>query len=140
MMRRLTADDFVGEWRLEREIADRHAIQSGTMVGQAVFLLSAPERLDYAETGILQLAQGPALTAQRRYFWQFGAGGVQVFFQDGRPFHDFIPHGHATGTDHPCGEDYYTVRYDFTAWPLWTAVWTVKGPRKDYVSTSVYRR
>ena len=39
-------------------------------------------------------------------------------------------------TVHLCAPDRYEVAYDFTAWPHWSATWTVEGPRKDYVMTS----
>jgi hypothetical protein len=48
--------------------------------------------------------------------------------------------GQADGTEHPCGDDHYTVQYDFRSWPQWTAVWQVSGPRKDYTSRSAYTR
>ena len=140
MTRRLIADDFVGAWQLDRVIEDRMGAQSGALTGQASFKVMGGDTLAYGETGRLTLRQGPVLTATRRYTWAFEGARVQVAFEDGRPFHDFTPQGHAAGTDHPCGEDYYTVRYDFTGWPRWTAQWTVIGPRKDYVSTSVYVR
>ena len=135
----LTAADFQGVWALRRTIVDRRDGQNGTLAGQAVFMTTQPDHLTYEETGRLTLESGVTLEAQRRYQWVFAAGAVIVTFEDGRPFHSFTPEGHAAGTDHPCGDDFYTVRYDFTAWPVWRAVWTVKGPRKDYVSTSTYR-
>ncbi len=133
-------DDFLGRWALERRISDHHSGQDGQMTGEAVFTTQGADRLIYDETGTLTLAGGTAFTATRRYLWQFGESQIAVFFADGRPFHTFVPAGHAAGTDHPCGDDFYTVRYDFTCWPDWQAVWTVTGPRKDYVSTSRYAR
>lgn len=140
MGRVLTADDYAGEWRLDRQIVDLTGAQGGSLTGTARFVCVADTRLDYIENGTLTLTNGAVLTAARRYLWVFGASKVQVYFDDGRHFHDFVPQGHAAGTDHPCGEDYYTVRYDFTVWPVWTAAWRVKGPRKDYVSTTRYSR
>ena len=140
MTRPLIADDFVGEWQLDRLIADRTGAQSGTFKGQADFRATGDDTLAYDETGLLTLDHGPVLTATRRYVCVFEGPRVLVAFEDGRAFHAFTPQGHAAGTDHPCADDFYTVRYDFTAWPRWTASWTVKGPRKDYVATSVYER
>ncbi|MDP5362201.1 MAG: DUF6314 family protein [Paracoccaceae bacterium] len=136
----VTAQDFAGEWVLERTIKDNLHGQDGTLVGQAVFKATDTSHLIYEENGTLTLQSGVSLAASRRYLWEFAGEAVVVTFDDGRPFHQFVPSGHAAGTDHPCGDDFYTVRYDFTAWPRWVAVWTVIGPRKDYVSTSVYLR
>ncbi|MGJ8622196.1 MAG: DUF6314 family protein [Yoonia sp.] len=132
--------DFQGEWSIKRQIVDHLAGQDGTLVGQAVLTQTDPDQLDYAEAGTLTLATGAQMTAVRRYLWTFGRDCVAVCFDDGRPFHSFVPDGHAAGTDHPCGADFYQVRYDFTRWPAWSAVWTVTGPRKDYVMTTHYAR
>ena len=132
------ARDFEGNWTLHRSIRDRLIGQHATLDGQAVFTATDKTHLTYEETGLLELEGGTTLQAMRRYFWSFTPEAITVAFDDGRPFHAFIPTGHAAGTDHRCGDDLYTVRYDFTAWPLWTAAWTVQGPRKDYVSISHY--
>ena len=131
--------DFEGKWHLERTIRDNLYGQHGTLVGQAVFSSASPNKLSYDEAGKLSLEAGGELEATRRYHWAFQAEEVVVTFADGSPFHQFTPAGHAAGTDHPCGEDFYQVRYDFMRWPVWTAVWTVHGPRKDYISTSSYQ-
>lgn len=136
----LARDDFLGDWVLNRTIDDHLSGQNGALTGTARFVPDGSAGLVYDETGMLLLATGVQMAATRRYLWTFHEAGVEVFFDDGRPFHGFVPDGHAAGTDHPCGEDYYTVRYDFSDWPRWTARWTVKGPRKDYVSTSIYSR
>lgn len=134
----LAAGDFAGQWVLNRTIRDNLLGQNGTLAGQVVFTPTDSDRLTYDETGILNLISGATLVASRQYLWRFLHDAVFVTFDDGRPFHQFVPAGHAAGTDHPCGQDFYAVRYDFTQWPRWVAVWTVTGPRKDYVSTSVY--
>ena len=136
----LGPDEFLGDWVLSRTIADQLQGQEGRLTGTARFEEAGARRLAYVEKGRLRLGAGPELVAQRQYYWDFEGEGVDVTFDDERPFHRFTPQGHAAGTDHPCGEDYYTVRYDFSGWPRWEAVWTVKGPRKNYVSHSVYQR
>ena len=55
-----------------------------------------------------------------------------------RPFHE-IPMGVADPEAiHDCPPDRYHVAYDFARWPIWGSVWTVTGPRKDYVMNSAY--
>jgi len=134
----LTQADFAGVWLLRRQIDDRLSKQTGEFDGTATLIDGTGGGLIYDEKGTMKLGDGPAMTAERRYLWSFDAGRIDVTFADGAPFHSFMPAGHVAGTDHPCGADFYTVRYNFTAWPVWSAVWTVTGPRKDYVSTSVY--
>ena len=136
----LSADDFAGAWTLERDITDRHLGQDGRFRGTADLRADGASILRYAETGQMQLGRGPAMTATRSYNWQFTDAGVFVTFADGAAFHSFIPTGIGAGTDHPCGDDFYQVKYDFTKWPEWSATWSVSGPRKDYTSTSRYTR
>lgn len=118
--------------------------------------------LIYEETGVLHLPDAAPMQASRRYLWRKagpgpGAGpGIAVYFPDGRFFHAFgvppegaAPHEVAAGSGaafsvveatHWCDPDDYHVRYDFAHWPAWRAEWRVKGPRKDYVMLSEYRR
>lgn len=127
--------DFEGVWRLTRQIEDARAGLTGRLDGQAVF---APGQggLILTETGELRYGDGAPMQAERRYLWRAEAGGIAVFFEDGRPFHWFSP---ATPeARHVCPPDLYQVRYDFSAWPAWRAVWQVSGPRKDYIMESLY--
>ncbi|MEJ6398009.1 DUF6314 family protein [Yoonia sp. 208BN28-4] len=139
----LGPNDFVGVWQLERKLEDRLGVMDGTLVGKAVFDGGGDADLGglrYEESGSLTLASGGVMQATRTYYWQFDDSEVHVRFADGMPFHGFVPHGQSAGTPHLCGADLYVCAYDFTHWPAWKAVWTVKGPSKDYISTSHYRR
>ena len=132
--------DFAGRWRLERRIADRRAGVEGRFDG-AADLTPEGAGLTYAERGQLVLGAGAPMTAERRYRWTQGEGGrIAVAFADGRAFHSFDPAAGAAEAAHWCDPDDYRVRYDFSAWPLWRAVWQVRGPRKDYRMESLYRR
>ena len=130
--------DFEGRWRIVRRIEDRRAGQTGAFEGEAAFS-PVPGGLRYSEAGQLRLGTGPAMQATRAYLWAFDGARVQVAFDDGRPFHAFSL-AEAAEADHWCDPDDYRVAYDFSAWPLWRAVWTVSGPRKEYVMDSVYTR
>ena len=136
----LGRSDFAGTWQLTRRITDRHGQMQGEFAGTAMLMPVGDDLLDYVETGQMRLGAAPVMAATRAYLWQFGAERVQVRFADGRDFHSFAPRGQAAGTDHPCGDDHYTVVYDFTRWPLWRATWVVTGPRKDYTSVTDYTR
>jgi hypothetical protein len=131
--------DFTGRWRVDRQIADHRADRQVVFSGNVDFV--PDERgLFCEERGLLNMGQGPLVEALRRYYWRSTLRGrVSVFFEDMRPFHEFTLTPEATA-EHICKPDLYKVRYDFSRWPKWQAVWTVTGPRKDYVSTSDYRR
>lgn len=135
----LGAADFKGDWQLERIITDRLGGMNGTLSGIATFA-GEGGALTYDETGRLALTTGPVMEATRRYLWTFARDNVVVSFADGADFHSFSPSGAAIGTTHLCGADVYDVTYNFAQWPVWTATWSVKGPRKDYTSVSRYCR
>ncbi|SMY09062.1 DUF6314 family protein [Flavimaricola marinus] len=132
--------DFAGDWQIARRIEDRLASAEGRFDGVARLTTDGPDGLRYSESGLLRLAGGPPMQATRTYLWRFEPTRVAVSFDDGRPFHSFVADGAGPGTDHPCGADYYQVAYDLTGWPIWTTVWTVTGPRKNYAMHSRYQR
>jgi hypothetical protein len=133
----LRAADFLQGFRFDREIKDARAGQVLRAEGTVTFTPDAAG-LIYQESGRLHLPGRAPMQAERRYLWRFDATGVAVFFEDGRPFHRFVPAGQGAGTDHPCGADHYRVAYDFTAWPRWQATWQVTGPRKAYTSRTAF--
>ncbi len=136
----LRPTDFVGQWQVHRQIADRISGQDSVFQGICTFYAMERDRLDYVEAGKIRIGGGPQMTANRRYQWHFEADRVDVRFGGGAAFHQFVPAGRVQGSDHPCGDDHYRVHYDFVGWPVWQAVWTVTGPRKDYTSTSIFTR
>lgn len=129
--------DFEGRWQIAREIDDRLAGRRGVFTGEAVFTRDG-EGLAYHEEGVLEVAGVAPMRATRVYLWREGEGGIEVLFDDGRPFHGI--YGIGATAHHWCDPDDYNVAYDFDAWPLWRAVWEVTGPRKDYRMVSRYDR
>lgn len=129
--------DFEGVWQLSRRIEQQNAPHA-ELHGSAVLRPDA-HGLCYDETGLLRVGDQPPVTAERRYLWRSGPGAeIEVLFADGRAFHRIDP---ADPQDsHWCDPDRYEVQYDFSRWPRWTSIWHVRGPRKDYVMTSEYRR
>ena len=128
---------FEGTWQLQRRIEDRRAGQTGHFTGHARFDRDG-EGLHYREEGVLHLPGAQPMAATREYLWRAEGDSIVIDFPDGRAFHRIGPQ--QSGDTHWCDPDTYRVAYDFTAWPRWTAVWTVSGPRKDYTMTSAFCR
>lgn len=128
---------FEGRWQLDRSVKNA-AGPDMTLVGEAVF---TPQDggLSLVERGVLQIAGQPDMQGEQRYFWRQSGEEIATFFADGRAFFQFAPVAQTTAA-HWCSPDQYDVVMDFTDWPVWRATWTVKGPRKDYVMRSEYRR
>lgn len=140
MSHALCLADFAGRWHMSRRIDDSQAGRTGLFEGVAV-LSPEGDGLRYDESGELRLEGGPGLKATRRYHWrQEGDGAIAVRFDDGRDFHRFDPSGGVVSAWHDCPPDLYEVSYNFTRWPEWQASWRVRGPRKDYLMVTDYRR
>ncbi len=125
--------DFEGVWQIEREIIPAEGPRA-IFEGRAVWTRGTIE-CDYVETGTLRMPATSPMHAERRYVWR---DDLSVFFSDGRFFHAVPPSG--GGATHFCDPDTYVVAYDFADWPVFRVRWTVRGPRKAYVSNSVYTR
>lgn len=131
--------DFAGRWSITRTIDDAFSQSKVEFAGECIF---EPKDgvLDYLETGTLHLESGAEFLATRKYLWRQGDGVIEVSFEDGRLFHKIDCAQVASMDIHICGDDTYQVAYDFALWPNWTAVWNVKGPRKDYRMSSDHVR
>jgi hypothetical protein len=132
----ITLAALQGRWSLERVIADRRAGVTGRLTGVADWVPD-DAGLRQVEQGVLRYGDATPMQATRAYLWRAGPAGLEVFFDDGRPFHKLSATG---GSDrHHCAPDLYDVRYDLSDWPMWSQVWTVTGPRKDATITSRFR-
>ena len=131
--------DFLGSWEVSRIIDDKAADRTGRFRGRAVIFRSG-ETAVYDEAGTLDPGTGTAFEATRRYLWTEAPSGILIQFEDGRDFHGIILGGAAAQARHDCAPDLYLVTYDFAGWPNWSSVWTVSGPRKNYVMTTRYVR
>ena len=131
----LSLADFEGGWRIVRRIESEGGVSE--FRGAAVLTPRGGGHL-WAESGRLRMPDGRVLGAERRYLWREGAGGIEVLFEDGRPFHPIRQDGGEVV--HDCPPDTYRGAYEFRAFPVWSLRWRVTGPRKDYVSTAVHRR
>ena len=125
--------DFEGVWTVSREIEHADGTRA-VFEGHATFVPDAGG-LAYEETGTLQMAGRPSLSATQRYRWD---ADLNVSFEDGRFFHTVPPEGGETA--HWCDPDQYDGHYAFEDWPRFTVRWRVRGPRKDYSMETRYVR
>ena len=130
----MTFNDLVGVWGLTRTVKDHLKKDTATFNGTAEITIDGT----YTETGQLKLSHGGFFMATRTYIWAPVGNHIEVFFQDGRPFH--VIRFDQPEDRHYCDPDIYDVQYDFTNFPVWNSQWRVKGPRKDYVMASCYRK
>lgn len=128
-----------GRWDLTRRIRDRRGGVTGSFQGHATF--SPAERgLEYLEQGEMKLGQMEG-HAFRRYRYDFPESGrAEVFFEDGRYFHDLRLGPAAWRVRHECPPDLYLGRFYLVEPQAWKAIWLVQGSRKLHLLESHYRR
>lgn len=131
---------FEGHWELSRRIEDHRAGETLEFAGEAV-LRRDGAGLVYDESGRWTRAGWGGLVATRRFLWRAaGDDAIDMLYDDGRFFHRFAVGGAGAEAAHDCAPDRYEVRYAFALPSEWQAEWRVRGPAKDYLSKTTYRR
>jgi len=134
-------DRLTGAWTLERNIEGQ-----ATMTGMAVFTSTAQGWSRYREEGRIRLADGKEFDGHREYLFERAPGGFVVHFAESPPrlFHaiEVVRDGDALAgsATHLCTPDTYDSSYRFLADGSFVIRHTVHGPRKDYLSATVFRR
>ena len=142
--RRLICKDFIGNWKISRYISDALACSKSFYFGEAV-ILQEGSNYRYNECGKLKIANGVPLFAKQSYLWKPVELDVfDICFKNGRSFHRLDLKG-ACGestfcAEHLCIADLYKISYNFSEFPFWYSVCSVKGPKKFYKISSFFRR
>jgi hypothetical protein len=126
---------LLGDWRLERWLADRITGRSGTVSG-SLTLRGEGDQIVWSEQGTL-LWNGSRLPVSRSYRLLRAEDGWWLYFPDGRPFHPWTP---GQWVRHPCREDSYRGLITITGPDQWRTRWDVEGPGKaQRIITELFR-
>jgi len=134
-------DRLEGAWQLMRTIEGQAEMQ-----GVALFTREGPDSLHYREDGRVRLANGQSFDGHRAYRFERAPDGLAVFFAETPPrlFHAIALTADGDGwtgaATHLCTPDTYESRYRFLADGRFVIRHTVHGPRKAYVSETVFTR
>ena len=138
-------DRLAGEWSLQRNIEGQ-----ATMSGVATFTPLEAGTLKYREEGRIRLADGKEFDGHREYLFERAPGGFAVHFAETPPrlFHAIavVREGKGDGdvlagsATHLCTPDTYDSSYRFLPDGSFTIRHVVHGPRKDYLSETVFSR
>lgn len=116
------------------------------MMGTAVFEAGMDGFISYHETVLLRLATGGSFDAERRYLYAARPDGFTVYFFETPPrlFHEISlvrdQSDWVGGATHMCGADIYDSHYVFAADAGFSVSHRVRGPRKNYLSHTVFKR
>ncbi len=135
-------DRLMGEWHLQRTIEGQ-----ATMSGVARFTaLETGGMLKYREEGRIRLPDGREFDGHREYVFERAPSGFVVHFAETPPrlFHAIaiVRDGDALAgsATHLCTPDTYDSSYRFLPDGSFTIRHVVRGPRKDYLSDTVFTR
>lgn len=130
---------LVGSWTLQRTVADRRRCVRGTLQGRAVF---TPDERDLflVETGRLRFgAFAGSAQCDYRYVFRTDAR-ADIRFPDGRHFCSVSLSSGSCSVEHRCGSDHYHGTFIAMAPDCLRIEWNARGPAKDLVIKSWYRR
>lgn len=128
-----------GPWGITRSIEDRKNNAPGRLTGRAIFV-PHEAALHYQENGRLKT---PSFEddVQQAYLFEFPEPHqAQVFFRDGKKFHDLDLRTGEWTTQHLCDPDVYEGEFRLDSRDSWRSKWTIHGPRKDMTITTSYKR
>ncbi|MDP9892046.1 hypothetical protein J2W32_004189 [Variovorax boronicumulans] len=134
-------DQFEGTWDLDRTIEGK-----ASMVGTARFRRDDAAWLKYREEGRIQLPDGQSFDGHREYVFEGITDGFSVYFAETplRLFHEIaiVREGDELvgSAGHLCVADQYDSVYRFRTDGSFVIEHLVKGPRKDYLSRTVFKR
>ncbi|HVV68826.1 MAG TPA: DUF6314 family protein [Gammaproteobacteria bacterium] len=137
---------LAGNWHFHRTLST-----AGSVTGNAHFELVAPNILHYKEHGVFTTDTQKTYQVSREYGYCYDAtqDKVAVYFLCANQL-DYLFHElnftsekddllTATGI-HVCREDRYSALYEFVHANEFNITYHVMGPRKNYVSTTVFKR
>ncbi|NLU69320.1 DUF6314 family protein [Streptomyces sp. HNM0574] len=131
---------LAGRWSVRRRLRDDASGGAGHFTGTAVFRQPADGRWLHEEDGVLEW-NGVRNDARRTLRLDaLPDGTAEVSFADGRPFHRLDLRTGTWHAHHPCGRDHYEGTFTVVSPAEWHLRWRVRGPAKDQLLSTVYRR
>jgi hypothetical protein len=136
-----------GRWALKRTVEDRRSGEAMAAInGTALFATGLAGKAAYSESVTVSLEGGPSMPGKQRYFYCQEVHGLSIFFDGShqRLFHRLVLESEGTSLVaidvHRCTPDRYDSHYEFRHDGTFTVTHTVEGPRKSYVSKTLYFR
>tara|TARA_B100000886_G_scaffold164912_1_gene112490 strand:+ start:750 stop:1187 length:438 start_codon:yes stop_codon:yes gene_type:complete len=133
--------ELIGSWSYEREFDNG---SSGS--GFACFERTNLNKLEYSETGTLNLTTSTILKSKRKYYFIANKNKLEIYFFENPKtlFQSFELKskgntliGKAT---HQCGSDHYASEYIFKSDGRFKITHEVRGPKKKYSSKTIYSK
>jgi len=132
---------LAGSWTLKREISTGEIF-----IGKAVFESTSSTVFLMREEGDLTLSNGQVIQASRNWYWHLvNANSLEITYDEARVEDYHLIEFSKDDTSwngiahHLCGADHYSGEYKFSE-ESFEIIQTVKGPKKDYIVSSIYSK
>ena len=132
--------ELIGSWSYEREF-DNGSYGSGF----ACFKIANSNKLEYSETGTLNLSTA-VLKSKRKYYFIANKNKLEIYFFENpkKLFQSFELRSKRNDlvgkAIHQCGSDHYTSEYIFKTDGRFKITHKVRGPQKKYSSKTIYSK
>ncbi|MEN3931803.1 DUF6314 family protein [Microvirga sp. W0021] len=133
---------LTGQWQLQRLGwigTGEGKRQIMRMSGQAE-ITETDDGLLFSERGVMHFDEYHG-SAERQYLFRpVNPTTMQVFFDDGRYFHEMAFSGKRADVYHMCMPDDYSGRYRILDQDSWCLNWRIIGPHKNSLISSRFQR
>ncbi|MEC8133217.1 MAG: DUF6314 family protein [Bacteroidota bacterium] len=133
--------ELIGSWSYEREFDNG---SSGS--GFACFERTNSNKLEYSETGTLNLTTATVLKSKRKYYFIANKNKLEIYFFENPKtlFQSFELKSKGNTligkANHQCGSDHYASEYIFKSDGRFKITHEVRGPKKKYSSKTIYSK
>ena len=133
--------ELIGSWSYEREFDNG---SSGS--GFAYFERTNSNKLEYSETGTLNLTTTTILKSKRKYYFIANKNKLEIYFFENPKtlFQRFELKSKGNtligNANHQCGSDHYASEYIFKSDGRFKITHEVRGPKKKYSSKTIYSK
>ena len=130
---------LLGAWSVEREVSGQ-----ASLAGTAHVRTTGGGAAEFCEHLAVRTIHGAAFAGSQRYEMRQTADGFALYFARTTTLFQDVRFVHGTGLHaearHHCGQDSYESTYRIGRSGDFILQHTVRGPRKNYSSISIYRR
>lgn len=133
--------ELIGSWSYERKFDNG---SSGS--GFARFERTDSNKLEYSETGTLNLTTAAILKSKRKYYFVANKNKLEIYFFENpktlfQSFELKLKGNTLIGkANYQCGSDHYASEYIFKSNGRFKITHEVRGPKKKYSSKTIYSK
>lgn len=138
----MKSKDLIGKWKIHREAYGSQGKVKGRMYGMGYFQAIQTHEYLYQEQLWHETDNQDFLFAKKFYRYLFIEKEVHIYFhqEENNRLFMILPLGDAMVGVSTCGEDHYTLHWDWVNTETFLTRYIVKGKKKNYIIESEFKR